>query len=96
MLTRDDNDILTRVGPGTPMGNLMRHYWLPAAMTTELPEPDCAPLRLRLLGEDLVAWRNTDGSVGVMLPACCSDTTLSRRTARLLPCCRISPHGRNA
>ena len=70
MLTRDDNDILTRVGPGTPMGNLMRHYWLPAAMTTELPEPDCAPLRVRLLGEDLVAWRNTDGSVGVMQNAC--------------------------
>ncbi len=70
MLTTKDNDYLCRVGPGTPMGNLLRRFWMPAIMPGELPEPDCAPLRLRLLGEDLVAWRNTDGSVGVMQNAC--------------------------
>jgi len=70
MLTRDENELLCRVGPGTPMGELMRHYWIPGALCEELPEPDGAPLRLRLLGEDLTAWRNTDGSVGVMQNAC--------------------------
>ena len=70
MLSKADNELLTRVGPGTPMGNLFRQYWLPALMSRELPEPDGAPLRVRLLGEDLVAWRNTDGSIGVMQNAC--------------------------
>ena len=66
MLSKHDNELLTRVGPGTPMGNLFRQYWLPAFMSDELAEPDGAPLRLRLLSEDLVAWRNTDGSIGMM------------------------------
>jgi len=70
MLTQADNDYLCRVGPGTPMGNLLRRFWMPAIISTELPEPDCAPVRLRLLSEDLVAWRNTDGSVGIMQNAC--------------------------
>ena len=70
MLTAADNDYLCRVGPGTPMGNLLRRFWMPAIISSELPEPDCAPLRVRLLGEDLVAWRNTDGSVGIMQNAC--------------------------
>ena len=70
MLTHADNEVLTRVGPGTLMGDLMRRYWLPALLSTELADPDGAPVRLRLLGEDLVAWRNTDGSVGVMQNAC--------------------------
>ena len=70
MLTQADNDYLCRVGPGMPMGNLLRRFWMPAIIANELPEPDCAPLRVRLLGEDLVAWRNTDGSVGVMQNAC--------------------------
>jgi phthalate 4,5-dioxygenase len=49
MLSRDDNELLCRVGPGTPMGNLMRQYWIPAALSSELPEPDGPPLRVRLL-----------------------------------------------
>ena len=61
MLNKHDNELITRVGPGTPMGNLMRRYWLPTLLSEELPEPDCAPLRLRLLGEDLVAFRTTSG-----------------------------------
>ena len=61
MLSKEDNTLLTRVGPGTLMGNLLRRYWMPALLSTELPEPDCPPVRVRLLGEDLVAFRDTDG-----------------------------------
>ncbi len=70
MLPKHENDLLTHVGPGTPMGEVLRRYWMPAMLSNELPEPDCAPARLRLLSEDLVAWRNTDGSVGIMQNAC--------------------------
>jgi len=70
MLTKDDNQILTQVGPGTPMGELMRRYWIPALLDWELPEADCPPLELRLLGEDLVAFRQTDGRIGVVAAGC--------------------------
>ena len=70
MLNNDENQLLARVGPGTVMGSFLRHYWMPACISGELPEPDGAPLRLRLLGEDLIGWRNTDGSIGVMQNAC--------------------------
>ena len=56
MLNKEDNDLVTKVGPGTPMGNLMRQYWIPALMSQELPSPDCPPQRTRLLGENLIAW----------------------------------------
>jgi nitrite reductase/ring-hydroxylating ferredoxin subunit len=77
MLSKHDNELITRVGPGTPMGNLMRRYWLPALLSEELPEPDCAPLRLRLLGEDLVAFRTTSGRPAVL------DTWCPHRNANL-------------
>ncbi len=70
MLTKEENELITRVGPGTPMGDLMRQYWMPAAMSTELPSPDCPPLRMRLLGENLIAFRTTSGKVGVIANAC--------------------------
>ncbi len=70
MLTKDDNEILTRVGPGTPMGNLLRRYWTPVLLSAELPEADCPPVRTRLLGEDLVVFRDTEGKVGVFAQAC--------------------------
>ena len=60
MLTRDENELLCRVGPGTPMGELMRQYWMPVIYDWEL-EPDGQPQRVRVLGEDLLAWRDTDG-----------------------------------
>jgi len=69
MLTTQDNDTLTKVGPGTAMGNLMREFWTPAFQSSEV-DADGAPMRLRLLGEDLVVWRNTDGSLGAMQNAC--------------------------
>jgi phthalate 4,5-dioxygenase oxygenase subunit len=70
MLSREDNELLCRVGPGTPMGNLMRQYWVPAALSSELPESDGAPLRVRLLGEDLVAFRVSSGAVGLIENNC--------------------------
>src|ERR687896_1709338 len=70
MLSQEDNETLTRVGPGTPMGNLLRRYWLPALLSTELPEADCPPVRVRLLGEDLVAFRDSAGKPGLFVQAC--------------------------
>jgi phthalate 4,5-dioxygenase len=70
MLSAEQNEILTRVGPGTPMGNLMRRYWVPALLSWELLGPDCPPVEVRLLGEDLVAFRATDGKVGLVSAHC--------------------------
>ena len=70
MLSKEDNELLTHVGPGTPMGTLMRQYWLPAMRSDELAAPDCPPLRLRLLGENLIAFRTTSGKVGLVQDAC--------------------------
>ena len=66
MLTQKENETLTRVGPRTPMGDLMRRYWQPVLHSWELPEPDCAPVQVRILGEDLVAFRDTSGRVGLL------------------------------
>lgn len=49
MLSKEDNELLTRTGPGTPMGDLLRQYWIPVFLSSELPEPDGPPLRTRLL-----------------------------------------------
>ena len=70
MLSEADNQRLTQVGPGTPMGNLFRRYWIPCAMSEELPEPDCPPVRVRLLGEDLIAFRDSEGKVGLVSAYC--------------------------
>jgi phthalate 4,5-dioxygenase oxygenase subunit len=70
MLSAANNEKLTRVGPGTPMGEVMRRYWMPALMSSELPEPDGAPVRVRLLGEDLIAFRDSDGRIGLLSEWC--------------------------
>jgi phthalate 4,5-dioxygenase len=70
MLSQADNERLTRVGAGTPMGNLLRRYWLPALLAEQLPEPDGPPVRVRLLGEDLVAFRDSEGKVGLVSAYC--------------------------
>jgi phenylpropionate dioxygenase-like ring-hydroxylating dioxygenase large terminal subunit len=70
MLSAQDNETLCRVGPGTLMGDLMRQYWLPAARSDELPTPDCPPLRVKLLGEELIGFRTTSGKVGLIQNAC--------------------------
>jgi phthalate 4,5-dioxygenase oxygenase subunit len=70
MLSAQDNEMLARTGPGTPMGELFRRFWLPALLPSELPEADCPPVRLRLLGEDLIAFRDTSGKAGFVANAC--------------------------
>src|SRR5207249_1824336 len=69
MLSKEDNELLCRVGPGTLMGDLMRQYWLPFLYSWEV-EPDGPPLRVRLLGEDLVVFRDSAGKVGMLAANC--------------------------
>jgi phthalate 4,5-dioxygenase oxygenase subunit len=68
--THEQNELLTRTGPGTPMGNLFRRYWIPALHADELPEPDCPPVRVKLLSERLIAFRDTQGRLGLMDEFC--------------------------
>jgi phenylpropionate dioxygenase-like ring-hydroxylating dioxygenase large terminal subunit len=70
MLSHEENALITRVGPGTPMGAAMRRYWLPALLAEELPEADGPPVPVRLLGERLVAFRDSSGRVGVLGEHC--------------------------
>src|ERR1043166_6110409 len=70
MLSREENELLTQVHPGSRMGNLFRRYWIPALLAEEIPEPDGAPVRVRLLGEDLVAFRDTRGRIGLLEEHC--------------------------
>jgi phenylpropionate dioxygenase-like ring-hydroxylating dioxygenase large terminal subunit len=70
MLSASENDFMCRVGPETPMGALMREYWIPALQSLELPTPDGPPLRFRLLNENLIGFRTTSGDVGVIANAC--------------------------
>ncbi len=70
MLTKEDNELLTQVGPATPMGELFRRFWLPALLAEELPGPDCEPVRLKLLGEELIAFKDSDGRIGILDAYC--------------------------
>src|SRR5438874_916431 len=70
MLSKEENALLTQTAAGTPMGELFRRFWLPAMLSEELPEPDSEPVRLRLLSEDLIAFRDTRGRVGVLDAFC--------------------------
>jgi phenylpropionate dioxygenase-like ring-hydroxylating dioxygenase large terminal subunit len=70
MLSKENNETLCRVGSGTPMGALLRRYWLPLLLSSELPERDGAPVRIRHLGESLIAFRDTEGQVGLVAENC--------------------------
>ncbi len=70
MLVKEQNEYVTQTGPGTPMGQLFRSYWLPALLATELPEPDCPPVRVRILSEKLIAFRDTEGRLGLIEEFC--------------------------
>src|SRR3954452_3926865 len=79
---------LTRVGPGTVMGEMMRQYWIPAAASSELT-PDCDPMRLMLLGEQLIAFRDSSGRVGVLDHQCphrCASLFLARNEESGIRC----------
>jgi nitrite reductase/ring-hydroxylating ferredoxin subunit len=70
MLSRENNDLLTLTGPGTPMGDLIRRYWIPALLSEEIAEPDGPPVRVGLLGEELVAFRDSQGRIGLLGEHC--------------------------
>ena len=70
MLRKEQNDLLTQTGPDTPMGRLFRSYWIPALLPQELPENDCPPVRVKLLSERLIAFRDSDGRYGLMDEFC--------------------------
>jgi phthalate 4,5-dioxygenase len=70
MLSKADNERLTRVGPGTTMGNLLRRFWLPFLLPEELAEADAPPMKVRLMGEDLLAFRDTNGRLGLLERYC--------------------------
>lgn len=81
MLSAEENEILTRVGADTPMGRMMRRFWFPVATSEQLPAPDCDPLRVRLLGESLVVFRDTGGTIGILDELCihrCASLALGR------------------
>lgn len=70
MLKKEQNDFLTQTGAGTPMGGLFRRYWLPALLAEEVAVPDGPPVRLQLLSEKMLAFRDTQGQLGVIDEFC--------------------------
>jgi len=70
MLSERENQLITHIGPGTPMGELYRRFWLPVLLSDELPAPDCTPVRAQVLGERLVAFRDSAGRIGVLDERC--------------------------
>ena len=70
MLTREENELMCRVEGDAPMGQVVRRHWIPACLSEEVLEPDGKPVKVRLLGEDLVAFRDTDGAVGLLEELC--------------------------
>ena len=70
MLTREHNELATRTGPGTPMGDLFRRYWIPFLLSEDLAEPECPPVRVKLLSERLIAFRDTHGRLALMDEFC--------------------------
>ncbi len=70
MLTKADNELLVRTGPGTPMGTLFRRFWMPVAVATEVGGPDSPPVRVKVVGEELVLFRDSNGKLGLLDAFC--------------------------
>ncbi len=70
MLSKRDNELITRTGIGTSLGDLMRRYWMPALLSEEIPEADGPPVQVRILGEELVAFRDSQGRIGLLNEHC--------------------------
>ena len=70
MLKREQQELLTQTGPATPLGELLRRYWVPALLSEELPAPDCPPVRVKLLSEKLIAFKDTQGRIGLIDEFC--------------------------
>src|SRR5258707_10162619 len=89
MLGKENNELIRRVGAVAPMGTAFRRFWVPALLSSELPAPDCDPRRVQLLGEDFVAFRDSDGKVGILDEYCChrsASLALGRVEARGIRC----------
>jgi phenylpropionate dioxygenase-like ring-hydroxylating dioxygenase large terminal subunit len=71
MLTARQNEAITRVGPGTPLNALLKRYWQPALLSSDVAQPGCDPVRFSFLGESYIAFRDDAGRVGVFAEACC-------------------------
>src|ERR1700739_1855988 len=69
-LRTQQNEFLTRTGPGTPMGEMFRRYWTPVLLAQELPANDCPPVRVKVLSERLVAFRDSQGRYGLIDEFC--------------------------
>ncbi|HYZ15025.1 MAG TPA: Rieske 2Fe-2S domain-containing protein, partial [Candidatus Acidoferrum sp.] len=92
-LTHEQQETLVRVGPGTPMGDLLRRYWIPVLLSEELLEADGPQVRVRILGEDLLAFRDTNGRIG-LIDEFCPHRGVSLFFARNEECgVRCSYHG---
>ncbi|HLH78430.1 MAG TPA: Rieske 2Fe-2S domain-containing protein [Candidatus Binataceae bacterium] len=88
MLTREENELICRVGPGSAMGEYLREHWVPAMRAASL-QPDGAPMRVRLFGENFVVFRATDGRVGFFDEGCphrCTSLALARNEDNALTC----------
>ena len=70
MITQEENDLLCLVEGAVPMGTIMRQHWVPACMSEEVAERDGKPARVRLLGEDLVVFRDSEGRLGAIDEFC--------------------------
>src|SRR5947208_6659098 len=70
MLSAADNELLTRTNAGTAMGEYFRRFWQPVALSCEVAKPDCPPIRAKVMGEDLIVFRDTQGRVGLIEPRC--------------------------
>ena len=70
MLSQEQNEHLCHTDAGTPMGDLFRRYWTPILISNELPHPDCDPVRVRVLGENLIAFRDTENRIGLIDEFC--------------------------
>src|SRR5260370_22737707 len=70
MLTISDNELLCRVEAGQPMGQVLRRFWVPGCLLEEIPPAGQGPVRVPILGERLIAWRNAEGKVAVMAEVC--------------------------
>ena len=66
MLNAADNELLTRTGAAAPMGQLFRRFWMPVLLSQQLPEPDCPPVRVKVMGEDLIAFRDSKNRIGLV------------------------------
>ncbi|WP_296559602.1 Rieske 2Fe-2S domain-containing protein [Pigmentiphaga sp.] len=69
-MNKETSEILVRTGPGTPMGNLLRRYWVPILKSSEVAEPDCPPVRVQIMGEKLLTFRDSGGQVGLIDEFC--------------------------